>query len=70
MPCFLIVHIHSFPTLPLMFQYPPFLLQGKYCPFCFQVYRERDPDEFDNKQVRREVSECMDGRANEWWVGG
>ncbi|GJP69221.1 hypothetical protein CLOP_g168, partial [Closterium sp. NIES-67] len=24
--------------------------QGKYCPFCVQIYRERDPDSFDKKQ--------------------
>ncbi|CAI5987319.1 unnamed protein product [Closterium sp. NIES-65] len=25
-------------------------LRGKYCPFCVQIYRERDPDSFDKKQ--------------------
>ena len=26
--------------------------QGKYCPFCVQIYREKDPDSFDGKEVR------------------
>lgn len=26
-------------------------LQGKYCPFCVQIYREKDPDSFDGKEV-------------------
>lgn len=25
--------------------------QGKYCPFCVQIYREKDPDSFDGKEV-------------------
>jgi hypothetical protein len=24
--------------------------QGKYCPFCVQIYREKDPDSFDGKE--------------------
>ncbi|CAM6129195.1 unnamed protein product [Calypogeia fissa] len=24
--------------------------QGKYCPFCMQIYREKDPDSFDGKE--------------------
>lgn len=27
-------------------------VQGKYCPFCVQIYREKDPDSFDGKEVR------------------
>jgi hypothetical protein len=26
-------------------------MQGKYCPFCVQIYREKDPDSFDGKEV-------------------
>jgi hypothetical protein len=25
-------------------------MQGKYCPFCVQIYREKDPDSFDGKE--------------------
>jgi hypothetical protein len=29
-------------------------MQGKYCPFCVQIYREKDPDSFDGKEVLEE----------------
>jgi hypothetical protein len=28
-------------------------LQRKYCPYCIQIYREKEPDSIDGREVRR-----------------
>ena len=37
-------------------------LQGKYCPYCVQIYREKDPDSFDKKEVSVVSAYCLPTR--------